>query len=108
MDSAFNDPRAHYIRHIFLRWIESPPKSSAELKNVIAIPLSQVPMLTSRTRKWRCADGTELELQLNHHTMVDLVLSMPMTQAFISSILQFHQATIGQPMTYGLGGAQVF
>lgn len=106
MDSAFNDPRAHYIRHIFLRWVETPPKSSAELKNVFAIPLSQLPVLINRSQKLSIGN-TALELQLNHDKLLELVLSTPFAKAFVDSIMHFYDQPTGA-LTYGLGGAQVF
>ena len=69
MDDAFNDPRTHGIRIVYLRWVEIEPKSryilnredgrltslSEELKSIISVPVSKLSALADRTIQVRCS-----------------------------------------------------
>lgn len=103
MDDVFGDPRCHGLRAgIYLRWIEQPPSTSAELKNIVAIPVSQLHLLTERKSKWRFADGKELELGLGHDKLIKLVLAHPDTQAFLTLIRTYYDV---QTRNFGNGSA---
>src|SRR6185295_48583 len=84
MDHVFSDPRCHGVRFVYLRWVEQEPKSSAELQNVVAAPLSVLSALCSGEQKWRAPDGREFGLILNHDLFLRVVMLHPMTAAFLA------------------------
>lgn len=86
MDDLFSDPRAHYLRCIFLRWIDQPPKPSEELKTVINVPLPQLAAICARKLSWTAPDGVSLGLELNHDTLIRLIMALPATQKFIENM----------------------
>jgi ADP-ribose pyrophosphatase YjhB (NUDIX family) len=107
VDFALGDPRLHCYRGgIFLRWIEQQPKATAELKKIVAIPISQIRMLTSGQHKWKFADK-EVGLELGHDWLIDTILTMPTTQAFIQAINDYHASPPSVYQTTG-SAAQVF
>lgn len=103
MDDVFSDPRAHYLRCIFLRWIDQPPKPSEELKSVLNVPINALLPLLNRQAKWITANQEELFLELNHDVLITLILRMPATQKFIANMKAFyakkHQQAALNPMS---------
>lgn len=91
MDDVFGDPRCHGIRYITLRWVEQMPKASEELKDIVAIPVSQLSVLYGGTSNWRFPDGKECGLILGHDKLIRYVIEHPDVIEFLSLIATFYQ-----------------
>lgn len=92
IDDVFADPRAHYVRTIYLRWIDQPPKPSDELKTVINVPISALEPLLNRTHQWVTNTGAHLSLELNHDKLIALILRLPATIEFINNMKSYFAA----------------
>jgi hypothetical protein len=90
MDDCISEPRAHYLRCIFLRWIEQSPRPSEELKTVIPVPLSKLPDLCSGKIAYKDAQGQELRLELGHDRLLHLVMAHPETQGFLANLVTIY------------------
>ena len=107
MDDPLAEPRAHYLRCIYLRWIEQAPKTSAELKKALAVPVSRVKDLCARKTVWKDANGNEFGLELNHDLLIGLILSHPDTNAFLANISTVYDRPLGsQADTGGLSAME--
>jgi len=100
LDDFLSEPRAHYVRFAFLRWIEQPPKTSDELKTVIALPVSQLKGLCDRSETWKNARGEEFSLELNHDKLIKLILAHPETQAFLANIATVYEVPKARSSTF--------
>lgn len=79
IDRPDNDPRRHGLRSaIFLRWVDTYPQSTQELKKFVGVPLSQLPAL--------CNQGSYngLPLVLGHADMIRMVMDDIDTREFIN------------------------
>lgn len=91
MDDVFSDPRCHGIRAgIFLRWVEQTPSPTDELKDILAIPVSQLGMLYNNVAKWKFADGKEFGFILGHDKLVRMVMKHPQTLDFLALVKTFY------------------
>lgn len=93
MDDVFSDPRCHGLRAgIYLRWIDQAPRSTEELKSVIAIPVDQLHRLYNNTDKWKFPDGKEFGFILNHDKLIRMIMKHPDTMDFLALIKTFPNA----------------
>lgn len=97
MDDVFSDPRAHYLRCIFLRWIDQPPRPSEELRTIINVPLPQLAAICQRKIFWTAPDGVQLGLELNHDTLIRLIMVHPATLKFIEKMKLYFQSKTAAP-----------
>jgi ADP-ribose pyrophosphatase YjhB (NUDIX family) len=86
IDDIENDPRMHGIRFIYLRWVETEPKKSDELKSIVSVPISLLNNLAERRVAWPNKEGKPLGMVLNHDKMIKLVMAHPDTQKFLTNI----------------------
>jgi ADP-ribose pyrophosphatase YjhB (NUDIX family) len=108
-DDPLAEPRAHYYRDIYLRWIEQEPRPSAELKTVITLPVDQVEALCNKQTCLHLSSDRKLTLGLGHDKLIALVMSHPDTKDFLKKICLFHetqqQNQHPQQASTGFGGA---
>jgi 8-oxo-dGTP pyrophosphatase MutT (NUDIX family) len=91
IDDPLQEPRAHYERFVYLRWVEQEPKPSSELKKILMVPLSIVPSLCDRRIGWTDpTDGAQLGLVLGHDKLLRLIMSHPDTQSFLANVATFY------------------
>jgi 8-oxo-dGTP pyrophosphatase MutT (NUDIX family) len=89
MDDVFSDPRCHGVRYIYLRWVEQTPKATDELKNIVAVPLSDLHYLANK--KPYPVKDKEYALILNHHTLLKCIMSMDVTQNFLKKVINVYK-----------------
>jgi ADP-ribose pyrophosphatase YjhB (NUDIX family) len=102
MDDVFGDPRCDGMRAMmYLRWIEQNPKPTEELKNIIAVPVSQLGKLARNEVKWRFSDGKEMGLILGHDKVLRLLMRHPTVNDFLALIRTYHENHTGAAMEVG-------
>jgi ADP-ribose pyrophosphatase YjhB (NUDIX family) len=104
-EDALRDPRRAGISHVFLRWIETEPKTSAELKNVVTVPVSHLPALCARQTCWNSPDGKQITLGLNHHILIQTVMQIQETLDFLMLIRTFYDSAPPQQQAWGPASA---
>jgi len=96
IDFCLQDPRTHGLRYIYLRWLDEQPKATAELSHIVSIPVSKLKLLCEGKITWRRPGSPDSEpeygLILGHDLLINLLMSHPVVQEFLSGMVAYQPA----------------